>query len=204
MATKLPFSPADESLVLQAISKWHPRNKCLIEVGLNVGYRASELGSIRIGQVWDGTAVRNDVTVERRCLKGGRGCRRTSVRSRTVPFNSAARTALSTYLSWRVNKYGPLSRDAPLFPSTQSSNGLLRWRINALVRKAAEDAGLPNPERFGGHSMRKRFCNRVYEASGHNLRLTMLAMNHSQITTTQKYLFVEESAVRSAILAIGA
>jgi hypothetical protein len=32
----------------------------------------------------------------------------------------------------------------------------------------------------------------------------MLAMNHSQITTTQKYLFVEESAVRSAILAIGA
>lgn len=204
MATRLPFTPTDEQTVLRAIANWKPRDRCLIHFGLNTGFRASELSSIRVGQVWTGQAVRDEITVARVCLKGGRGVRRRSVRSRTVPLNVCAKAALNDYLTLRQRRDGQLDPAASLFRSTQTGRGLLRWRINTLVRRAAEAAGLPSPERYGGHSMRKRFCHRVYEATGHDINLTRIAMSHAQISTTQRYLFADESAVRSAILAIGA
>lgn len=137
MATRIPLTLDDERRVLCAIRSWKLRNRCLIEFGLRTGFRASEIGSLTIGQVWDGTQVRDEVTVARCHLKGGRGVRRRAVRSRTVPLAPAAKAILLDYLaSCLRHQDGILAPHEPLFKSTQNSGGIGRWMINALVKRA--------------------------------------------------------------------
>lgn len=72
MATRISLSGEDEKNALHAIRHWKLRNRCLIEFGLRIGFRASEIGSLTVGQIWDGARVRDEVTVSRCRLKGGR------------------------------------------------------------------------------------------------------------------------------------
>ena len=49
------------------------------------------------------------------------------------------------------------------------------------------------------HSMRKTFSAKVYKASGNNLLLTQKALNHSNISTTIKYLNVTKDETYAII-----
>lgn len=205
MATRIPLTPDQERLVLQAIAGWPLRNRCLIEIGLRTGFRASELSSLTVGQVWDGTTVSDELTISRRHLKGGHGLRRRAVRSRTLPLGPAPRAILQEYLTSRLRRQGgilpPLE---PLFKSAKTSDGGLNpWMINCLVKRACALAGLAG-DRYGSHSLRKSYAARIYHVTGHDINLTRAAMGHANISTTQHYLSVGEDAVRRAILAISA
>ncbi len=116
-----------------ALASFSARDDALIVTGLNTGFRARELSAITIGHVWDGTAVRSAVSLERRSLKNGRGLRARSVRSRTVPLNTNAREALEAYLRERVHMQGPPDPSESLFRSRRTGRGLSRWQINRLV-----------------------------------------------------------------------
>lgn len=116
MATRTYLTTDQEALVRHAIRGWSARNRSLLELGLRTGFRAKELGSITVGQVWDGTQIRNEITVARRHMKGGRGLRRGSVRSRTVPLGLATKAVLLEYLLER-QKNGTDLPTAPLFLS---------------------------------------------------------------------------------------
>lgn len=201
MATRTFLTSDQEGLVFHAIRGWKLRNRCLIEFGLRTGFRASEISSLAIGQVWDGIRVRDEITVSRRHLKGGRGARRGNVRSRTVPLGISIKALLQEYLLER-QRNGTDVLSAPLFLSTQHEAGIGRWMINSLVKRACALAGLPQHGRWGSHTMRKGFARRVYQASGHDINLTRAALGHRDIATTQRYLEVSEAEVRSAILAI--
>lgn len=93
-----------------------PRDRALVALGLNTGFRVSELLSLNVGDVWDGERVRPQVKVARAKMKGGRGPRRKSVSSRAVPLNEAATSALQRYLFARLGA-GPVAPEEPLFPS---------------------------------------------------------------------------------------
>lgn len=202
MPSRTPFSPEQEQRVLGAILRFKPRDRLAIILGLNTGYRASELAAITVGDVWDGNEVAREVTVQRRHLKGGRGARRDAVRSRTVPLNSAARLAITTYLEYRRQRCaGPITPAEPLLRSIHTGAGITRWRLNVLVHRATVAAGLEGAGRFGTHTLRKSFCRKVHEACGRDINMTRVAMGHSHVTTTQKYLEPDLDKIRSAILA---
>jgi integrase len=204
MPSRISLTSDQERLVLQAITAWSLRDRSLIELGLRTGFRASELSSLTVGQVWDGASVAGELTVYRRNLKGGRGVRRRAVRSRTVPLGNSPRAILGEYLHSRLSQQeGPIPPSEPRFKSAKSSViGLTPWSINYLVKRACGLAGLPSNGRYGSHSLRKSYCSRIYQATHHDICLTMRAMGHSRVTTTQHYLSVSDDEVRSAILAI--
>ncbi|MBI3884374.1 MAG: tyrosine-type recombinase/integrase [Opitutae bacterium] len=202
MATRIPLTPDDERNVLHAISGWKLRNRCLIEFGLRTGFRASEIGSLTIGQIWNGTRVRDEVTISRRYLKGGRGLHRQGVRSRTVPLAPAVRTLIHDYIQERLRRNPNLASHEPVFRSTQTAGGIGRWMINALVKRACAQAGLPQNGRYGSHTLRKSFAQRIYRATGHDINLTRAALGHRDIATSQRYLTVSEDEIRAAILAV--
>ena len=200
MPARTPLTNDQINLVHHAIRGWKLRDRCLLQVGFSTGLRATEIGSLTIGQVFDGAQIRDELTVFRRYLKGGRGLRRRAVRSRTVPLGAATKAILRAYLDERQIQQGwVLQPQEALFRSTQGPGGLKRWMINAIVKRACATACLP--DRFwGSHSMRKSFCRRLYEASGKDINLTRVGMGHSSITVTQAYLTVAEDDVRAAIL----
>lgn len=74
--------------------------------------------------------------------------------------------------------------------------------INQLVQRACVLAGMPQHGRWGSHTMRKRFAKRLYEATGRDINLTRAGLGHRDIATTQRYLEVSASDIRSAILSI--
>jgi integrase len=55
---------------------------------------------------------------------------------------------------------------------------------------------------IGCHGMRKTFGQKVYQATGHDLRATQHAMGHKSPASTAAYLAVDEQAVDAIILAL--
>jgi len=200
---RIPFLPAEEGRVFEALRGFSTRDQCFILFGLHTGFRASELGAISIGHVWDGAAVRHKISLARRNLKGGRGLRRRSVRARTLPLNAAARTAIDNYLNDRLARRGSLGPGEALFRSRKTGQGLSRWQLNSILHRVTLAAGLPPDGRYGCHTLRKTFARKVHRALGGDIFLTREALGHRHVTTTQAYLEPDPVRVRSAILAMG-
>ena len=203
MASRLPFPTSLQGRLRGVLPSFSPRDRALILFGLNTGFRACEHARITVGHVWDGENIRDEITLARQALKGGRGAYRAGLRSRTVPLNAEARTALAEYLAWRAQNGEGLERGAFLFPNPRSGRGLSRWQITRVVKKLAGLTGVSAPERYGSHSLRKSFCDSVYVASGHDINLTRAIMGHRNIATTQRYLEVQTDDIRRTLLSLG-
>ena len=202
MPGRKPLLENDEPLVIAALRDFSLRNQALIILGLNTGFRITELLSLTVGQVWDSGKVKPQVMVSRAQLKGGRGCHRKTIVSRSVPINAAAAAVLEQYLFERFGS-GPADPALPLFPSRVRGGALMRWQANQIVHAVFAKAGLGTPESYGTHSLRKTFARKVYSATGYDINLTRAVMGHSDISTTQRYLHVDEAEMVAAVQAIG-
>lgn len=202
MPGRKPIKPEDEPRFLAALATFTLRDQAAITLGINVGFRATELLSLNVGDVWQHGRMRACVTVARCRLKGGRGRRRKNISSRTVPLNDAAVAALQKYLFSRFGS-GSAAPLEPLFPSRFHGVRLTRWRLNHLVKAVLAKAGVAGAEQFGTHSLRKTFAARIFSATGHDINLTRVALGHAQIGTTQRYLQVDDDDVVRAILFVG-
>jgi len=200
MASRIPFTTDEEQRVIAALATFRPRDRCLVVLGLNTGFRAAELGAIVVGDVWDGVEIRHELTLSRRFIKGGRGLHRRAVRSRSIPLNATARNAIGDFLRSTGIATDP---SVPLFGSQRKGHALHRWQVNRIVHRAAQAAGLCDMRRIGCHSLRKTFCRKVYAASGHDIHATCAIMGHRHISTMESYLEVNAERLRSTVLAIG-
>lgn len=186
MPSRDPFSNDDEQRVLALLPTLPLRDQALILVGLDTGFRARELGAMEIRHALDAEGqVRHRLTLERRYLKHGRGAYRAKIRSRSVPLSPRCRAALEAYLAER-RRAGVLAPADPLILGR--AGGLSVWQINRIVKTTAARADCSPDAHFGSHSLRKSFALRVYQKSGHDINLTRLALAHSSIVTTQRYL----------------
>jgi len=114
MAGRKPLLETELPLVYAALAEFSARDRALFILGLNTGFRISELLALNVGDVWDGERIRPQVKVTREKLKGGRGMRRKGISSRTVPVNEAATQALQRYLFARLGD-GEVAATDPLF-----------------------------------------------------------------------------------------
>jgi integrase len=181
MSGRKPLLENDEPLVRAALAEFPLRDQALITLGLNTGFRISEPLSLTVGQVWEAGRVKPLVKVTRAKLKGGHGCRRNAVSSRSVPLNAAVAAVLEPYLFARFGS--GLSEGAsalPLFASRHAGRALSRWQANRIVHAVFEKAALGSPECYGTHSLRKTFFRRVYSATKYDRNLTRAVMGHGQ------------------------
>lgn len=172
------------------------RDRCLLLVGLNTGFRISELLSLRVGDVWRDGRVLERVVVERKNMKGKKS-------SRDVELNDAARAALRSWLpvlfDWR-----DCGADLYLFQSTKGGR-LTRQQAGRIISGLATSLGFP--PKIGTHSLRKTFAATVYAdeltrwrpGEVEPIRVTKFALGHASVETTEKYIGVNEVVVNRAV-----
>jgi integrase len=199
-----PLTPEEVKEVSRSFTgKFTIRNLALFSLGINTGFRITELLSIRLGDVLnDEGKIPTRLQVKRQNMKG-----KTS--SRSVLLNASARRHLSSWLALPYEqKYSILKTDF-VFVSGHSGKPISRaqyWKIlKAAFKKAGVDAS-------GTHVMRKTYSNNIYQhllarlAAGENVdpfRATSKALGHASISSTDAYLSFLTSDVDNATLAIG-
>ena len=123
------------------------RDQVLVIMGLNTGFRITELLSLNVDQVYQAGVVRPSVHVTRAKLKGGRSRQRRSVTSRVVPLNAAATAILKKYFLARFGSGEPASNE-PLFPSRKHGLRISRWGANDIVHAVLRAAGFDDQDGY--------------------------------------------------------
>jgi integrase len=167
-----PLTDAEVAQVAKSFSGvYAKRNKAMFLVGHRTGFRISELLSIRVGDVWQHGKSTDQLTVQRRHMKGGKAGKTSS---RTVRLHPEAKAALSVWLEVLQKRLGgTLDPQTPVFCSRvkDATTGLKRPISRVQAWRILQEAYLSNalPGKLGTHAMRKTFANRVYEHLNHDL-----------------------------------
>jgi integrase len=196
-----PFTAA-EILALESHLIQHRRfrDRMLLIVGTNVGYRITELLTWTISQVLtpDCDIVR-EVTVTRARLKGGSGVHKRSVRSRRVVLNERARGAIRDYITSLESIPSP---EDFLFQSREGENRPLhRSQAHRILKSLCRTCGV-DTARISTHSLRKTFVRAVYDASHCDLIRTQRIVGHASPLITARYLETTQSDLDDLVLGI--
>jgi site-specific recombinase XerD len=151
------------------------RHRAALTLLADLGLRVGELVSLDITDVgWE----RGHRSV-RFVGKGGRARRRA--------LTPAAAAALDTYLAERAATAGttPDRLDGPLLVTTTGAR-IDRHTMFRLVRRLAEQAGIPGWARLSPHSLRHAFATTA-RAEGVPLEDVQDAMGHADPRTTRRY-----------------
>ncbi len=174
----------------------------LIIAGTQVGYRITELLTWTVGQVLGaGGDIVREVTVTRADLKGGKGVRKRSVRSRRVVLNERARGVIRDYIA-SLGCVPPA--DQFLFLSRSGANRPISGtQAHRLLKNLCRECGI-DATRISTHSLRKSFVRAVYDASGHDLVRTQRIVQHASPLTTARYLESTQTELDELVLGLGA
>jgi integrase len=175
------------------------RDKAILIALEKTGYRANEIASLRIEDVFDFSSQtlkpRIQVKVQYMKKKQGR---------RSIPLHPELRQALTIWLS-KLQQSGFLRPGVPLWLSRKhvaKLYGLARETIWRIVRGAAIKAGV-NPERVGCHSYRKSLAVKCWNLSNKNIMAVKEALGHKEVSSTQAYLdsIMSDDAINGLFLA---
>ncbi|OIQ86978.1 tyrosine recombinase XerC [mine drainage metagenome] len=196
-----PFT-AEELARLEAhlLETGRLRDRMLLIVGTNVGYRISELLTLRVSQVLTPSSdIAHEITITRGLLKGGAGVHRRSVRSRRVVLNERARGAIRDYLASLSRIPGA---DDYLFASRQGRNRPIhRVQAHRILVRLCRACGV-DVSRVSTHSLRKTFVRAVYDASRFDLIRTQRIVGHSSPLITARYLESCQSDLDEVVLGL--
>jgi integrase len=199
--TTRALTPEEISVIVEALAaKGRHRDKLFIILLVLTGFRVPELLTITIGQLLTPKGdVANEISIARKCLKGGHGVHANGIRSRRVPLNARARTAIADYLvSLRVH---PTS-DTFVFQSRKGVNEHIgRCQAHHMLKAIAREAGL-DASRLGCHSARKTFAKLVHAAGGNDLIKTQRLLGHASPMTTAKYLQTTDEELDTIVLGV--
>ena len=162
----------------------HPlRNRCILLMQHWAGTRIGEVAALRWGDVVDADGiVRSELRLSAAQTKGDR--------ARVVLVNQRLQAELTRYVAVTA----PRSQELPFF-STQRAAGFtantLTHIVNALYRRAGIDGD-------SSHSGRRTFITNLAER-GISVRVLQHLANHRSIATTQRYIDIRPSMLRSAV-----
>jgi integrase len=169
------------------------RDRCYFEMALQMGLRVSEMLSIRVGQVYQYGRVVDDVSIDRKHMKGGKAGK---ALGRTIPLFPETHPHI---LAWLEGLAGMLEvKDPPkaLNPTTplflsrvHNRNGSPRaiaretaWRI---IKAIARENELPGA--VGTHSTRKTLARKAM-AWAKDIRVVQRLLGHKSLQSTEAYL----------------
>jgi len=153
------------------------RDLCLFTFGINTGWRANELLSIRVGDV---EHLKDYDMLELKQSK--------NKKYRMTPLNPAARQAVQAWLEiYRVEYFAHYAPNAPLFMSMKyRRHALCVSSVNALIKKWSRKVGINGP--IGSDSMRKTWGYHQRVTFGVALSLICRAYGHSSERETLSYI----------------
>jgi integrase len=197
MSGRRPLTPLEERKLLRVARTLPARDQALVTTQWLTGFRVSEVLSLTVGHVLRSGAIAQKIGLTPRHLKGGYG------RTRWIPVLPELHRALARHLGVLRRQCVP-GPDLPLFLSRQknpdgTARALSRESARLILHAAFRRAGIENDGRLGTHTLRKTWARAVYHHSGHDLALLRVALNHSDVSVTQRYLEVEAEAVEAAI-----
>jgi integrase/recombinase XerD len=163
----------------QPEDKLFRRDRAILEMLYATGARASEVATLTL----------DDLDIDQRvCRCLGKGSK-----ERLIPFSTRAQSALKIYLTV----------ERPTLVEGKSSNRLFvsrtgkpidRVDIWKLVKKYAQRVGIA--ENVSPHTMRHSFATHML-SQGADLRVIQELLGHASISTTQHYLRVDTSRMKS-------
>ncbi len=161
------------------------RLKCLVELLYGAGLRASELVTLRMGNLprrKAGQWMSTDIIIRG---KGGK--------DRLCPLGRAALIALAEWLAVRDESLpdNPLLRgkaEGFVFPSRGKEGHLTRRRLGQMLEELAMKAAIRS-ERVYPHALRHAYATHLLQG-GADLRVVQTLLGHADIATTQIYTHV--------------
>ena len=163
--------------------KYVLRDSTILLFSIYTGLRAKELAALRIGDVYDADGEpRTQFTLRAEQTKGSR--------TRTVFVNKALSTQLVLYAQWRHTS----DAAQPLFRSQKgghfSANTMCQLFLNIYKACGLSDAS--------SHSGRRTFITRLAN-KGVGVRGVAALAGHSSISTTQRYIDVNDTQLANAV-----
>lgn len=166
-----PVELSDISLLL---SRCNQRDKAIILTLLDTGLRAAELLALNIE---DANLLTGEIHV--RCGKGGK--------PRTVYIGRTTRRAIRAYLRARRDNY-------PYLWLTKDGDRLTYWGLRAMLKRRANDAGIPAPH---PHAFRRAFALNMLR-SGVDVFTLQRLMGHADLQVLRRYLALTDADGRNA------
>lgn len=161
------------------------RLKCLLELLYGAGLRATELVSLKMGNL---PRRKGNRWVTRDIIIRGKGGK-----ERLCPLGQHALSALSDWLAVREDSLptGSLARvraEPYVFPSRGKSGHLTRRRLGQMLEELALYAEI-RPDRVHPHALRHAYATHLL-MGGADLRSVQTLLGHADIATTQIYTHV--------------
>ena len=159
------------------------RNRAMVLMSFWAGMRAGELASLRVGDVVvpNGT-IATEVRLMADQTKGSRG--------RVVLLGDKIRRELALYVASLKN----LEAHRPFFYSQQCRHGLTANTVAQLFMGFYERAGIVGAS---SHSGRRTFITTLAN-KGVGVRILMALAGHRHISTTQRYIDLNDEMLRLA------
>lgn len=194
MAERNPNHPKKDSIIkvepiknlkdIQAIKKIlkhdKPRDHCLFVLGINTNLRASDLISIKAGQVRDLAAGDELVLKEQKTKK-----------ERRITLNESVVEAVRHYLDKE-----DLDDEDSLFKSQRGT--LTVPSVNRLVKSWCKDINLKG--NYGSHTLRKTFGYHQRTQLNTSIPELMAMFNHSSQRQTLEYLCIQAEEIKDAYM----
>ena len=165
--------------------RYQTRNHTTVALSFYAGLRACEIAALRVGDVFDEASnVKDTIYLNSAQTKGSD--------STTVLVNTKLKRQLEKFA-----KQYPLhmsTRTAPLLFSAKGGGFSAQTIVN-LFKRIYKIAGI---EGASSHSGRRQFVTKLAD-QGINARLVQVLARHKHLSTTQRYIDVNENALRNAV-----
>jgi len=165
--------------------RYPTRNHSAVALSFYAGLRACEVAALRVGDVFDEAGgVKDTIYLSSDQTKGAD--------SGTVLVNSKLKRQLAKF-----GQQYPVhvsTRTAPLLFSAKGGGFTAQTIVN-LFKRLYKMAGIDG---LSSHSGRRQFVTQLADR-GINARLVQVLARHWHLSTTQRYIDVNESTLRSAI-----
>ena len=169
--------------------RYSTRNHTAVALSFYAGLRACEIAALRIGDVFgeDG-AVRDTVYLSAAQTKGSD--------TATVLINKRLRTQLQRYAAQYPNRITQPTQ--PLVFSAKGGSFTAQTMVNLFQRlyKLAAVQGASS------HSGRRQFVTELAD-KGVNARVVQVLARHKHLSTTQRYIDVNDNKLRAAVELVG-
>lgn len=159
------------------------RNLAIIETLYSCGLRVSELVNLRLQNIY-----REDGFI----VVIGKGNKQ-----RVVPISHTALNYIDDYLKNTRGNVPAKSGDEDIVFLNRRGGRLSRVMVFYIVKNLCEIAGIS--KNVSPHTLRHSFATHLLEG-GANLRAIQMMLGHESITTTEIYVHIDRSRLRSEIL----
>ena len=165
--------------------RYQTRNHTIIALSFYAGLRACEIAALRVGDVFDESGgVKDTIYLSADQTKGsdsGSVLVNTKLKRQLLKFAKQYPVHVST-------------RSAPLLFSAKGGGFTAQTIVN-LFKRIYKLAGIDGAS---SHSGRRQFVTQLADR-GINARLVQVLARHKHLSTTQRYIDVNENALRNAV-----